>query len=138
MTSSELDALQIMVEPSTVDEDQFVSIWNSASASMNGDTTNARMLASKFLGFLCKQRCDFVVASPTDAKYLDDWYERDNSLLNDWKPESDKVDVLAQHAQVPFDAFVTFLDDHNFSVEKNYSPRRSVRVEWFTNDWNIG
>lgn len=138
MTLSELAELNFRVEPSEVDEDQFTSIWNVASATMDKDATGTRMLASKFIGFLCKHQCDFVVVSSTDAKYLDEWYERDNSLLNDWSAESDRVDVITQHAQIPFDAFVDFLKVNKFSAEKNYSPRRAARVEWFTNEWNVG
>ena len=79
-----------------------------------------------------------LTANPSDAKYLDEWFERDNSLLYDWKPESEKVDVVAQHVQIPFDLFRNFLRDHKFQADKNYSPRRADRVEWFTNDWNVG
>ena len=59
-------------------------------------------------------------------------------MLYDWKPESDKVDVVAQHVQVPFDLFRNFLREHSFQSDKIYSPRRADRVEWFTNDWNVG
>ena len=130
--------LEVTVEPADIDEDQFVSIWNVAASTMGGDSTQTRFLASKFLGFLCKHRCGLLTVSPTDATYLDEWFERDNSLLYDWKPESDKVDVVAQHVHVPFDFFCKFLREHNFQGDKNYSPRRADRVEWFTNDWNVG
>ena len=130
--------LEFTVEPTDVDENQFASIWNVSASTMGGDANQARFLASKILGFLCKHRCGFVIASPTDAKYLDEMFERDNSLLYDWKPESDKVDVVAQHAQVPVDLFRNFLRKHKFQADKNYSPTRAARVDWFTNDWNIG
>ena len=130
--------LDITSRPADADENQFVSIWNVAASTTGGDATQTRCLASKFLGFLCKHRCGFLSVSPTDAKYLDDWFERDNSLLYDWKPESDKVDVLAQHVHVPFDLFRNFLQECKFQGDKNYSPRRADRVEWFTNDWNVG
>ena len=138
MTAMDLADLKISVEPQDFDEDQFVSIWNVAAKTMQNDPLQTRMLASKFLGFLCKHRCAFVIVSPTDATYLDEWYERDNSLLYDWSPESDKVDVISQHAQVPFDTFAEFLREKKFSAEKNYSPRRADRLNWFSNDWNVG
>jgi hypothetical protein len=130
--------LEFTVEPSDVDEDQFVSLWNVAASTMKGDASQARSLASKFLGFLCKHRCGLAAISPSDAKYLDEWFERDDSLLYDWKPESENVDMVAQHVHVPFDMFCNFLHEHKFQGDKNYSPRRATRVEWFTNDWNVG
>ena len=138
MEPNDVAELEFTVDPSDVDEDQFVSIWNVAASTMSGDAARTRELASKLLGFLCKHRCGLLTASPTDAKYLDEWFERDNSLLYDWKPESDKVDVLAQHVQVPFDLFRNFLQKHKFQGDKNYSPRRADRTEWFANDWNVG
>lgn len=69
---------------------------------------------------------------------MDDWFERDNSLLCDWKPDSDKIDVLAQHVYAPFDLLRKFLHENKFQGDKNYSPRPADRVEWFTNDWNVG
>lgn len=138
MTTEQADELEIKIDTNDLDEEQFISIWNVASATMDGDAPKARLLASKFLGFLCKQKFAFVVISPSDAKYLDEWYERDNSLLNDWKPESDKVDVVAQHALVPHDVFMRLLKDKKFSIDKNYSPNRASRADWFSNDWNVG
>ena len=138
METIDFASLELTVEPTDLDEDQFVSIWNVAASTMGGDANQARCLASKFLGFLCKHRCGLLILSPTDAQYLDDWFERDNSLLYDWKPESDKVDVLAQHVHVPVDLFRNFLKKNKFQGDKNYSPRRADRVEWFTNDWNVG
>ena len=138
METIDLSNLEFKVEPADLDEDQFASLWNVASSTMGGDVVQTRMLASKFLGFLCKHRCALMASTPTDAKYLDEWFERDNSLLYDWKPESEKVDVLSQHVQVPFDLFRNFLIDHKFNAEKNYAPRRADRVEWFTNEWNVG
>ena len=136
--TTDLANLELKVDPSDFDEDQFVSIWNLASSTMEGDSVQARVLASRILGFLCKHRCGLLTVSPTDAKYLDEWFERDNTLLYDWKPESDKVDVLTQHAHVPFDLLCNFLRDKKFDPEKNYSPRRADRVEWFTSDWTVG
>ena len=138
METLDLTEIEFTVKPADLDEDQFVSLWNIAAATMGDDAANTRMLASKLLGFLCKHRCGLLATSPTDAKYLDEWFERDNSLLYDWKPESDKVDVVAQHVQVPFDLFLIFLQQHKFKADKNYSPRRADRVEWFSNDWNVG
>ncbi|HIF32354.1 MAG: hypothetical protein ABGX07_14565 [Pirellulaceae bacterium] len=138
MATTDFENLEITSVPTDADEDQFVSLWNVAASTMGGDATQTRYLASKFLGFLCKHRCGLLAVSPTDAKYLDDWFERDNSLLYDWKPESEKVDLLAQHVHVPVDLLRNFLQKHKFQAEKNYSPRRADRVEWFTNDWNVG
>ncbi len=137
MTSHALLELEIRVDPNDVDEDQFVSIWNVAAATMDRDPVKTRMLASKFLGFLCKYRCGFLIASPSDAKYLDDWFERDPSLLNDWKPESDKVDVVA-------DIPSCLLTLWSASWQQRSSPPRRItvrcadRLEWFTQDWNVG
>jgi hypothetical protein len=138
MATIDFANLEFTAEPTDVDEDQFISIWNLAASTMAGDSTQTRFLASKLLGFLCKHRCGLLTISPTDAKYLDDWFERDNTLLHDWKPESDRVDVLSQHVQVPFDLLCNFLREHKFDADKNYSPRRADRVEWFTNDWIVG
>ena len=136
--STEQADFHIKIDDSDLDEDRFISIWNVASATMDGDPIQTRFLASKLIGFLCKQRFGYVVVTPTDAKYLDEWYERDNSLINDWSPESDKVDVITQHAHVAYDAFLRVLKEKKFSHEKNYSPSRANRVDWFTNDWNVG
>ena len=138
METTDAKTFEITAEPTDLDEDQFVSIWAVAASSMGGDTIQTRMLASKLLGFLCKHRCGFLVTSPSDAKYLDEWFERDNSLLYKWTPESESVDVLAQHACVPFDLLLAFLRDKKFAIEKAYSPRRADRVTWFTNDWSVG
>lgn len=138
METTTTSGLEFTVEATDVDEDQFVSIWNIASSTMSNNAIETRALASRLMGFLCKHRCGLVTVSPTDAKYLDEWFERDNSLLYDWKPESEKVDVIAQHAYVPFDAFCGFVQSNKFKIEQNYSPRRADRVEWFTNDWNVG
>ena len=81
METTDTKTLEITAEPTDLDEDQFVSIWNVAASSMGGDTIQTRMLASKLLGCLCKHRCGFLVTSPSDAKYLDEWFERDNTLL---------------------------------------------------------
>lgn len=131
-------SLVIKIDPETVDDDGFVSIWNIAATTMGGKTELARVLASKMLGFLCKHQCDFVFASSTDANYLDQWFERDTSLLYDWSPASEKVDVVTQHAQVPAKALVRFLKEKKFDATKNYSPRRADRVLWFSDLWCIG
>lgn len=138
MESTATPELKFTVEAADLDEDQFVSIWNIASSTMHKNAAQTRALASRLLGFLCKHRCGLVTVSSTDAKYLDDWFERDNALLYDWKPESEKVDVISQHAYVPFDAFCNFVTANKFKSEQNYSPRRADRVDWFTNDWNVG
>ncbi len=133
-----LEGVVVRVDPETVDEDGFVTIWNVAAATMDDRTELARVLASKLLGFLCKHKCDFVFASSTDVKYLDEWFERDQSLLYDWSPQSEKVDVVAQHANVPAKALLRFLKDKKFNPTANHNPRRADRVDWFTNLWCIG
>ena len=136
--SQPLADITITVDPENLDEAQFASLWNVAAATMGGDHAGARMLASKFLGFLCKKRFPFIVISPTDATYLDEWFERDNGLLYDWKPESEKVDVLSQHAFVPFEIFAKYMIAQKFKPEVNHNPRRAIREEWFQNDWTVG
>jgi hypothetical protein len=129
---------ELTVDEGDLDEDQFVSIWNVAASTMKGDQEKTRLLASKLLGFLCKQRCEFVLTSPTDAKYLDEQFESDTGLLYNWKPESEKVDILAQHALVPFGILKQIVEFKKFSIDKAYSPRRADRVTWFSDEWNVG
>ena len=136
--TEDLTQLEIKADADSIDAEGFVSLWNVASATMGRDSNRARLLASRLLGFLCKHRCSFVMISSTDAKYLDEWFERDASLLYDWSPESEKVDVLTQHAEVPFTLLRKFLQEHKFDANNQYSPKRALRVEWFSNDWNIG
>lgn len=133
-----LDVREFRVADGDLDPNGFVSIWNIAAASSDGSVEATRSLAAKLLCFLCQKGCDFVVVSTTDAEYLDSWFERDNKLLFDWKPESEKVDVLSQHAEVPFEAFVGFVANQKFSSAVNYNPKRSMRVEWFTEKWSMG
>lgn len=133
-----LSVVKMRIDPETVDEAGYVSIWNVASATVAGDTVLARALASRLLGFLCKHQCDFVVTSSTDARYLDEWYERDQGLLNDWAPTSEKVDVLSQHAQVPGQALLRMLRSKGFDPTKVYSPKRADRAKWFSEGWSIG
>lgn len=138
MSAGSTEAIDWKVAPDALDEDGFVSLWSIASATCDGDVEQTRELAAKLLGFLCKRQCDFVVVSTTDAEYLDQWFERDNKLLYDWKPESETVDILAQHAEVPYEAFLLFLETRKFKPSGNYSPRRADRVQWFTEMWNVG
>ncbi len=133
-----LAAIRLELAPGVVDDDGYVSIWNFVAACADDDSSLARNLAGKILCFLCKHDCDFVVTSSTDARYLDDWFERDQALLYDWSPTSDRVDVLAQHAQVPGQALVRFLKQHRFDAIKVYNPRRSDREKWFREGWCVG
>ena len=130
--------LEIKASPDILDEDSFATLWNVASTTVGGDYGQTRDLASKLLGFLCKHRFPYIVASNTDMQYLDDWFERDPKLLYDWTPESEMVDVVAQHANVPFDALTKFLENYGFKMTVKYSAKRSDRVEWFNSDWNVG
>jgi len=130
--------IAIIVDPETIDSDGFVSLWSVASTTTNAELPRTRALASRFLGFLCKHSCDFVVASSADAKYLDERFERDNSLLYNWSIDSENVDVVSQHAYVPAQALAKFLKKKKFDASSNYSPRRADRVKWFSDDWCVG
>ncbi len=138
MTATTNQGWSLQVPPDQADEDGFISLWNAMTATCDGDVAKARELGGRVLGFLCKHRCDFIVVSSTDAEYLDNWFEKDKKLLYDWKPESETVDVLCQHAEVPLEALRLFLQTRNFKPDGNYSPRRVDRVEWFTELWNVG
>ncbi len=128
----------IKADPSDIDADGFVSIWNVASNACKKNTDEARVLSAKLLCFLCKKQCDFVVTSGNNAEYLDQWFERDTKLLYDWKPESETVDVLAQHAEVPHDALLSFLENNKFSADGNYTATRANRLQWFQEMWCVG
>ncbi len=121
----ELEGIEIKATETDADEDGFISIWNIASASCDGDLEKTRALAAQLLGFLCKKDCDFVVVSTTDAEYLDAWFERDNKLLYDWKPESETVDVLSQHAEVPREAFACLFGEPEVQPEDEVQPQES-------------
>lgn len=139
MSSADSAATSLVrVNQDDLDSSGFASIWNIASASRDGNVEETRAFAASLLCFLCQKECDFVVISTTDAEYLDAWFERDSTLLYNWKPDSERVDVLSQHAEVPFEALVHFLGNKNYSPERNYSPKRALRVEWFSNQWNLG
>ena len=120
------------------DSDGFVTIWNVAATSCGDDQAATRQLAAKLLLFLCKKKCDFVVTSSTNAEYLDSWFERDTKLLYDWKPGSEFVDVVAQHAEVPTAGFLLFLKNNKFDPDANYTATRAVRLDWFREMWCVG
>ena len=121
MTAVELPPeIEVKLNPENQDEDGFISIWNIASASTDGDLEQTRALAAQFMCFLCKRNCDFVVTSTTNAEYLDEWFERDNKILYDWNLESEKVDVISQHAEVPYEPFVSFLGNQKFNPKTNF------------------
>ena len=132
------ESIEIKALPADLDEDGFVSIWNIASATCDGDQTSTRALAAQILGFLCKKDCDFVVTSTSNAEYLDGMFERDNKLLYDWNHDSEMIDIVCQHADVPFNAFMMFLENNRFNPNAKHSPKRADRVEWFTEKWCIG
>jgi hypothetical protein len=139
MTSLDFaSSVEITARPDDMDDDGFVSLWNIASATCGGDLDKTRALASQFLGFLCKKKCDFVLASTTDAEYLDAWFERDNKLLYNWNADSEMVDVVSQHAEVPFPSFLLFLENNRFNPTAKHSPKRADRVQWFTDMWCVG
>jgi hypothetical protein len=128
----------ITMQTGDVDEDGFTTIWNVAAASTGGDIETTRALASRLLLFLCKKNCDFVVTSSNNAEYLTNWFERDTKLLYDWKPESEFVDVVAQHAEVPAETLMLFLKNKGFSPDGKYTATRAVRVKWFEEAWCVG
>lgn len=130
--------LEIKASQEILDEDSFGTLWNIASATVGGDYDQTRQLASKLLLFLCKHRFPYMVASNTDLQYLDDWFERDNKVLYDWSADSEMVDVVAQHASLPFDTLLQFLDNHRFKMDGKYAAGRALRVNWFQSDWNVG
>jgi hypothetical protein len=138
MSIGELTSSSLTFEPEDVDPDGFISLWNIAAATVGRDPKQARHLASKMLSFLCNKRCPFVVSSTTDVEYLDEWFERDNKLLYDWSPESDRVDVITQHAHVPAELVLKFLQANKFDPTSNFNPRRAVRLAWFSDDWSVG
>jgi hypothetical protein len=129
---------KVVILASDVDSDGFVSIWSIASATCGGETIPTRGLAARLLIFLCKKKSTMVVTSSANASYLDSWLERDKKLLQDWKPESEFVDVVAQHAEVPADACLKFLDNEGFNFTSNYTATRAQRLEWFTEMWSVG
>ena len=132
------EEIDFKIKPEDQDADGFVSIWNIASATCDGNLEESRALAAKLLNFLCKKQCDFVVCSSSDAQYLDEKFETENKLLYDWKPESEYVDIISQHAEVPGVAFMSFLKTRRFNPNTKYNPRRVDRVEWFTDMWSVG
>jgi hypothetical protein len=138
MAATDAETIEFKISPENQDEDGFVSIWNIASATCGGDQSETRALAAKLLNFLCKKECDFVVCSSTDAQYLDEKFESENKLLYDWKPDSEYVDILSQHAEVPANAFLSFLKTRKFNPSTKYNPRRADRIQWFTEMWNVG
>ena len=138
MAAAEVEEIEFKISADDQDEHGFVSIWNIASATCDGQLEPTRALASKLLNFLCKRDCDFVICSSADADYLDKKFETDKKILYDWKPESEHVDIISQHAEVPGKAFMSFLKTHKFNPNTKYNPRRADRVEWFTNRWSVG
>ena len=136
--ATDAEPIEFKISPEDEDSSGFVSIWNIASATCEGNSEEARALASKLLNFLCKKECDFVVCSKKDAEFLDEKFQKENKLLYDWKPESEHVEILAQYAEVPAKAFMSFLKTRKFNPNTKYNPRRADRVEWFHNMWSVG
>lgn len=133
-----ITANEIKISPDDVDSDGFISIWNIASCTCDGDIVATRELASKLLLFLCKKQSTLVVTSSSNANYLDAWFEREKKLLQDWKPESEFVDVVAQHAEVPADACLRFLKFEKFRSTSKYTATRAQRKLWFEEMWSVG
>ena len=133
-----LTDIELVANKDDIDEAGFVSIWNVASASTDGDTARTKALASAILGFLCKKDADFVVCSQSGLEYLDGWFEKDTKILYAWKPENETLDVITQHAEVPLVALKGFLANNRFKPSANYNPTRAIRREWFANKWCQG
>lgn len=138
MATATAEPIDFKISPDDQDEHSFVSVWNIASATCEGDQEKTRALASKLLNFLCKRDCDFVVCSSSGVEYLDEKFELDKKILYDWKPESEYVDVITQHAEVPGRAFMSFLTTHKFNPSTKYNPRRADRELWFRERWCVG
>lgn len=132
------EPIEVKYSKDDVDEHGFTSVWNIASATVQGDTDKTRDMAGRILGFLCKKEYEHVVCSSTDAQYLDEWFERDKAILYNWKADAETTDAITQHAHVPAAAVVSFLQREKFKPTANYSPRRADRVAWFEEKWGIG
>ncbi|MEM9587542.1 MAG: hypothetical protein AAGA03_09690 [Planctomycetota bacterium] len=138
MAASTTAPLELKRPADLEDPNGYATLWSIAAATFDDDLEKTREFAGRLLGFLCKQKCDFVVCSSTDAEYLDSTFERDNKLLYNWKAESEYVDMISQHAEVPYNTLRLFLLNRKFKPDGNYSPRRADRVEWFQDMWNVG
>lgn len=138
MAAADVEEIDFKISQDDQDEHSFVTLWNIASATCEGKLEETRALASKLLNFLCKRDCDFVICSSANIEYLDEKFESDNKILYDWKAESEHVDIISQHAEVPGKAFMSFLKTHKFNPVTKYNPRRADRVEWFNERWSIG
>ena len=132
------EVVPLSISLGEVDEDGFASIWSIAAASTGGEQDATRALAARLLLFLCKKKCEFVVTSSNNAEYLQNWFERDPKLLYDWKPESEFVDVVSQHAEVPGETLLLFLGNKGFNPEGKYNATRAERVSWFQEAWCVG
>jgi len=131
-------AMEFKVAEEHLDEDGFATVWNIVSDTVGSDLTQVREVAGRLLGFLCKHNCEFAVTSSNDATYLDEKFEQDKKLLYDWKKESEMVDMVAQHIEVPFEAMRLFLANRRYKPDANYSPVRKDRVAWFQETLKIG
>lgn len=138
MSESAPELPNVEFSDEAISEDGFITIWNAAAASAGGNPETTRALACRLLLFLCKKDCDFVVTSSTTAEYLDSQFEKDNKVLYDWKPDSEKVDLIAQSAEVPAKALREYLKNEKFDPSVNHSATRAKRVEWFQNRWSVG
>lgn len=121
-----------------VDDNGFTTVWNVAAATCEGDQARTREMAGRILGFLCKKEYEHIVISSTDAKYLDEWFEREKAILYNWKGDSETTDAITQHAHVPAASMISFLKREKFKSTANYSPRRADRVAWFQEKWGVG
>jgi hypothetical protein len=137
MTQADL----VGVDSQKVDADGFIKLWDLAACKGDGEKRSddeTRELAGKLLGFLCKLRYENVLVTQHAANYLQDRFERNEGVLFNWSPDTDNIDLIAQHIEVPAQEVVKLLAKKRFDPQENYNPRRSSRLEWFNNDWKVG
>ena len=131
----------LSIDSQKVDADGFIRLWDLAACTPTGDKrsdSETRVLAGKLLGFLCKLRYENVLVTQHAATYLQDRFERNEQVLYNWSPETDNIDLVAQHIEVPAQEVIKLLAKKRFDPQENYNPRRSSRLEWFNNDWKVG
>lgn len=129
------------VDAEKLDADGFIRLWDLAACRPTGERRSdaeTRELAARLLGFLCKLRYENVLVTQHAANYLQDRFERNDSVLYDWSTSNDNVDLICQHIEVPAQEVIKLLAKKRFDPQENYNPRRSSRLEWFNNDWKVG
>ena len=139
-SSQEVKTFTVFASPKKQDEDGYITVWDLAAVEPGGGERNlpdTRYVASRLLNFLAKNRYPYALVSQHDADSLDQAAEREADTLFRWTPESDKVDFVAQYLKVPAGAITRFLRDNKFDANESYNPRKSVKVQWFEEDWRV-